>query len=108
MARSDPLQQRTYTFAQTNLWRLKISLEARRRTIHSDKPTIRHLKAIRSLEAHSRYVDKGLFSTYAVCCDLLDSYCVGFGSKKLSAERKSESISTRIRLMFSGVNCRLE
>src|SRR5882762_5018839 len=34
LARSDPLQQRPYTFAQTNLWRLQISLAARRRTIH--------------------------------------------------------------------------
>src|SRR6266436_1447796 len=34
LARSDPLQQRPYTFAQTHLWRLQISLAARRRTIH--------------------------------------------------------------------------
>src|SRR6266446_8273149 len=39
LARSDPLQQRPYTFAQTNLWRLQISLAARRRTIHSDYAT---------------------------------------------------------------------
>src|SRR6266446_2848075 len=43
LARSDPLQQRPYTFAQTNLWRLQISLAARRRTIHSDKPAYRDL-----------------------------------------------------------------
>src|SRR5260370_19710960 len=34
LAMSYPLQQRPYTFAQTNLWRLQISLAARRRTIH--------------------------------------------------------------------------
>src|SRR5712664_2398943 len=34
LARSDPLQQRPYTFAQTNLWRPQISLAVRRRTIH--------------------------------------------------------------------------
>src|SRR5260370_40302568 len=39
LARSDPLQQRPYTFAQTNLWRPQISLAVRRRTIHSDYPT---------------------------------------------------------------------
>src|SRR5713226_3537835 len=42
LARSDPLQQRPYTFAQTNLWRHQISLAARRRTIHSDYPFIGH------------------------------------------------------------------
>src|SRR5467141_1578969 len=41
LARSDPLQQRPYTFAQTNLWRPQISLAARRRTIHSDYATTR-------------------------------------------------------------------
>src|SRR6266436_7267952 len=44
LARSDPLQQRPYTFAQTNLWRLQISLAARRRTIHFDRPRIAHLE----------------------------------------------------------------
>src|SRR6266404_4888871 len=43
LARSDPLQQRPYTFAQSNLWRLHISLAARRRTIHSDNATLAEL-----------------------------------------------------------------
>src|SRR6266446_6975017 len=51
LARSDPLQQRPYTFAQTNLWRLQISLAARRRTIHSDYASNQELASYRRSSA---------------------------------------------------------